>query len=96
MGWAWKDIFGENDKKQYDNLILLGELDMNYISSYRKPLDQFIIFNIPFKKAVYLTSGKSSIYATTDPKKTRKYSMASQLFKEYQMTPRELKKAFKA
>jgi len=88
LRWAWNKIFGESGNKQFDRLILIGELDRRYMNSYRPFDSDFVIFDVPYEEVSDLTISTNgryrSIQLTSNPK-TAKRSNGSRLYPKYQV-----------
>ena len=58
--WTWHNFLGVGGAKTYDNLILVGEIDKNYIKDYKDKKSEFVIFDIPFEWAKDFASRKKT------------------------------------
>jgi hypothetical protein len=97
LRWAWSKPFGESGKKEYDRLILVGDVDPRYGEHYRDPACPYILFDVPFAEIMPLTIRTNggryrSIQLTSNPRTAR--SAASALFAGYQVTLDELARRY--
>lgn len=90
--WSWKNIFGSGGQKNYDRLILIGEVDQRYASSYLKPDSPVVIFDIGYADVMKLTSltehQQRLIQLSSNPASVR--SRAKSLYTEFQITTDDL------
>ncbi|WP_278378959.1 hypothetical protein [Stutzerimonas kunmingensis] len=93
--WVWSKIFGEAGKKNYQRLILVGDIDLRYRESYMDSDSPYVLFDIPYEDAVPLTikTGRyRSISLTTNPAKAK--SAGAPLFGKYQITFQDLESRY--
>ncbi|HEX8463838.1 MAG TPA: hypothetical protein VF627_04400 [Abditibacterium sp.] len=57
LRWSWNKVTGQQGKKQYDRLILVGEKLPNFIHQYKDPSCPYILYDIPFEGVFDLTTG---------------------------------------
>lgn len=93
--WVWTKIFGGLGRKRYNRLLLVGDTDPRFASSYADPLSPYVLFDLPYEAAVDIAGGvkpgrSGSIHLTTNPL-TVKSLRARALFREYQVSVSELK-----
>jgi hypothetical protein len=98
MRWAWGKIFGEGGQKRFDYLVLIGDKDKRWVSSYKDIESPFVIFCIPIEKIAEFTMSSHnnryrSIQLTTNPQTATK-SRARHLYTRYQVTAKELSDKF--
>jgi hypothetical protein len=93
--WAWAKIFGESGQKNYDRLLLVGDVDPRWNKLYLDLESPYIFFDVPVEEAMPLTTktGKfRSIFLSTNPKTVR--STAARLFADYQITLDKLRQRY--
>lgn len=93
--WVWTKIFGELGRKKYNRLLLVGDADPRFASSYIDPTSPYILFDLPYDAAVEIAGGvrpgrSGNIHLTTNPH-TVKSKRAQSLFRDYQISALELK-----
>lgn len=90
--WQWGKIFGETNSKDFDFIILVGELDRRYITQYKDHDSPYVIFMLSAAQAMEIvtahTSGAKAILLGTNP--SPKSVKARRFFEEYQLTAEEL------
>lgn len=96
--WVWTKLFGELGRKQYDRLLLVGDADPRFASSYMDPTSSYVLFDLPYNAVVDITGGvkqgrSGSIQLTSNPL-TVKASRAKSLFRDYQVSLAELKRRY--
>lgn len=89
-GWAWRYLLGEDGKKTYHRLILLGPVD----ERFRKPTDgKYVIFDIPYADVVELLPNPNYLAMSTDP--IRGFSKISAiLYRRYLTTESGIRKNY--
>ena len=89
--WAWEDILGEDGKKIYDRLVLLGPVD----ERYRKPTDgRYVIFDIPYDDAVELLPNPRYLAVSTNIE--RSFSkISATLFEKYLTTEADMRRNYR-
>lgn len=89
MGWTWRHLLGEDGKKKYNRLILLGPVD----ERFRKRTDgPYVIFDIPFA-AVALLPNPKCLSVSTDP--NRGFSkISARLYRRYLTTEHDIRKNY--
>lgn len=96
--WQWNRILGQSAKKEFDWVLLIGEVEDAYKPKYRDPLAPFVIFLIPFSDVLEISSpgvaGARRVKLTTNPSSVRG-SLGRRLFSNYQITASELTEKFK-
>lgn len=93
--WAWGRIFGAHNKKAYDYLLLVGDIDERYKDLYLAKGTPYIFFLIPQGEVEALTMSNQharGIQLTTNPKIAK--SKASLLFHKYQISFDEISGRF--
>lgn len=94
--WQWQKVFGQNNQKVYDWLLLVGEADPNFRSLYRDPNSPYVLFCVPFNKVHALTTagtrGARGINISTNPSHARGTSSA--LYHRFQISLPELEAQF--
>ena len=96
--WVWTKIFGELGRKRYNRLLLVGDTDPRFASSYADPVSPYVLFDLPYEAVVDIAGGvkpgrSGSIHLTTNPL-TVKSLRARTLFLEYQVSVSELKNRY--
>jgi hypothetical protein len=92
--WAWSKILGEGGSKQYDFLVLVGEPDERYRSTYAEPAAEWLLFAVPCARVpdlLHRNGRYRSIYLTTNPA-TVKCIRARTLYSEYQISSADLRR----
>ncbi|MEN3368908.1 MAG: hypothetical protein V7609_1051 [Verrucomicrobiota bacterium] len=90
--WAWRHVFGEDGKKIYDQLILLGLVDERHRKSTDGP---YVIFDIPYSDAIALLPNPRYLAISTDA--DRSFSKVSAvLFEKYLTTETEMRRTYGA
>jgi len=88
-GWAWRYLLGEDGKKTYHRLILLGPVD----ERFRKPTDgKYVIFDIPYADVVELLPNPNYLAMSTDP--VRGFSKVSAILWQYLTTETGMRKKY--
>ena len=91
--WTWGKVHGEGGNKQYDRLILIGEKDPAYRSSYFDPSSPYVLFDVPYAEVSQLiTDGGTAgdqIRLASNPTMAR--SRAKVLYDRFQVTQESLK-----
>lgn len=92
--WMWTKVFGENGRKQFSRLILIGDSDPRFSCAYSDPKSPYVIFDLSYSDAVELVGGvkagrRGQIHLTTNPE-TVKALRSKQLFECFQVTRQEL------
>jgi hypothetical protein len=92
--WVWTKLFGEQGKKIYHRLLLVGDVDPRFSAAYADPSSPYVIFDLPYDAVIELTGGiksgrSSQIQLTTNPDSV-KSSRASALFQTFQISTLEL------
>ena len=86
--WAWRYILGEDGKKKYDRLILLGPVD----ERFRKPTDgPYVIFDIPYNEVIELPNPN---YLAVTTNQNRGYSRVSAILYSYLTTDADLQRNY--
>jgi hypothetical protein len=96
--WVWSKLFGEAGQKQYDRLLLIGDVDRRHLPLYADPSSPYVFFDLPYAAAVDLAGGikpgrESKIHLTTNPATVRSAN-AKILFAEFQVTRQELRRRY--
>lgn len=96
--WVWTKLFGELGRKQYNRLLLVGDADPRFASSYLDPTCPYVLFDLPYEAAVEIAGGvkpgrSGAIHLTTNPL-TVKSKRAQILFRDYQLSVLELKRRY--
>jgi hypothetical protein len=88
---SWRKIYGEQGRKKYDRLILIGDWDERYSRLYGDTQSPFVIFDVPFREVRPLTidGGKWKLVQRTSDPRTAK-SRASRLFSDYLVSEAEV------
>jgi len=95
LRWVWTKVFGESGRKRYDRLLLVGESDLRFASSYRDSGSAFTLFDVPIARvrelAVPVQAGRyTAIFLATNPLTARSFR-SQKLFAEYQITTSDLR-----
>jgi hypothetical protein len=89
-GWTWRHLLGEDGKKTYHRLILLGSVD----EGFRKPTDgPYIIFDIPYADVVELLPNPNCLAMSTDP--IRGFSKVSAILWRYRTTETDIREHYR-
>lgn len=96
--WVWTKLFGELGRKQYHRLLLIGDADPRFQSSYLDPNSPYVIFDLPYKNAVELAGGvrhgrAGQFQLTTNPRSVLS-SRAQALFQVFQVSGAILKERY--
>jgi hypothetical protein len=94
--WSWMKIYGEQGRKKYDRLVLIGDRDERYSSLYSDEGSRWVIFDVPFCDVRPLTidGGKwKLIQLTTNPETAS--SRASKLFSRYIVSESEIERRYR-
>lgn len=93
--WQWHNVFGINGKKEFDNLILVGDIDERHKSKYQDNDSCFVIFDIPYQELEKIIGDdrKRIIKLSTNPMTCR--GQFSLLFNQYQMSEKALLEKYK-
>ena len=93
--WQWVRILGFDQRKSFDSLILIGEVDTRFQHLYRDPVSPYIIFEIPFARlAEVLRHSQQMIQISSNPRKART-PVARLLYSEFQTTRHALSNKYK-
>lgn len=92
--WVWTKLFGEQGKKNYHRLLLVGDADPRFAATYADPTSPYVIFDLPYEAVIELTGGikpgrSSRIHLTSNPTSVTS-SRASTLFQVFQISALEL------
>lgn len=86
--WAWRDLLGEDGKKKYDRLILIGPMD----ERYRRPVDgPYVIFDIPFEVVESLPNPR---YLAVGSNAIGGWSKVSKIVYQYLTTEQDMKRNY--
>ena len=90
--WDWTNIFGRDGCKDYRRLILVGETDIEFRTQYRRPVERYILFDLPRNVAVQLsTTGSSRRHRLTlNANPALAQSATRVLYEQYQITETDL------
>ena len=89
--WAWMKIYGHTNMKQFDYLVLLGDVDDRYRKSYADPQSPYVIFLVPEEEVGTFVQGNGTnlgIQLTTNPATVKERGRA--LFERFQVTEQQL------
>ena len=101
--WNWKHILGGGGNKEYDNLILVGQVDPRHRKHYKdkeSPKSPYVIFDVPRRSVEGMVNEKGdgvdvSIGLTSNPAKLHKGNKKSKrLWSEFEVTRAELIKRY--
>jgi len=92
--WKWSEFKGLDGKKEYDSLILVGEIDKKYKNLHADPDEDYIYFDIPFGDVDKLIDKSRMVTLTTNPETVRS-KVNIRLFNEYQKTKKQLREKYK-
>jgi hypothetical protein len=94
--WAWAQILGVGNQKQFDRLILIGKKDSRFADQYMDPSSPYVIFDLPYADLVPDTYGLLmntgryySIQLTTNPSTVRGPGKR-RLYEHYQCTASDI------
>jgi len=96
--WAWTKLFGELGKKEYEHLLLVGDVDPRFAAHYADPESPYVLFDVPYDMAIKLAGGvkfgrSGAIQLTTNPL-TVKSVRALALFQDCQITVSEFRRRY--
>lgn len=95
--WQWQKVFGQSGGKQYDYLLLVGDVDERFRQHYRNDGAPFVFFAIPFSDVGPLTtsgvSGSRAIMLSSNPTGLRSEA-SRRMFDSYQVSPSDLTQRF--
>lgn len=96
--WCWSKLFGELGNKKYDRLLLIGDIDPRFASSYADPMSPYVIFDAPYAEAVDISGGtqsgrRSRLHLTTNPSTVKSWR-SQVLFQNYQVRVDELHRRY--
>lgn len=98
--WTWNFILGAYKEKDFDRVILVGEVDPRYRCKYRDPTFPYIFFDVPKSRLAEVMGASPHIYLSTNPKKVygfKSYGFsADPLYNSFQTTAAELKAKYGA
>lgn len=91
---VWTKLFGELGKKRYDRLLLVGDIDPRFASSYADPASPYVLFDLPYEAAVDISGGvkagrSSCIHLSTNPLTVRS-ARALAMFHDFQVSVSDL------
>lgn len=91
--WQWQKILGELNRKSYDYLLLVGDADSAFASSYKEPSSPYVLFCVARHDVEALTiagtpPGARAIQLLTNPLKAR--GRSAELYAAYEITTAEL------
>jgi hypothetical protein len=88
--WAWMRILGQDGRKQYEYLVLLGLRDDRFTNQYADPKSPYVMFVVPWSDVPKVTMGKRhvQIQLTTNPSMVGPRGRL--LFTKYQVTEAQL------
>jgi hypothetical protein len=88
--WAWMRILGQDGRKKYDYLVLLGLRDDRFMNQYADPKSPYVMFVVPWRDVPKVTMGKRhvQIQLTTNPSTVKPRGRL--LFTKYQVTEAQL------
>jgi putative hemolysin len=84
-------IYGHTNMKQFDYLVLLGDVDDRYRKSYADPQSPYVIFLVPEEEVGTFVQGNGTnlgIQLTTNPATVKERGRA--LFERFQVTEQQL------
>lgn len=92
--WVWTKLFGEMGNKNFDRLLLIGDLDPHFRESYIDPGSPYVIFDVSYQDALELADGaqpgrKSRLHLTTNPRTVTSWRSRA-LFESFQVPTSEL------
>jgi hypothetical protein len=92
--WVWTKLFGEMGNKQFDRLLLIGDLDPQFRDTYLDPGSPYVIFDLPYQDALELADGaqpgrRSRLHLTTNPQTVTSWKSRA-LFNGFQVQVSEL------
>jgi hypothetical protein len=92
--WVWTKLFGESGKKEFDRLILIGDIDQEFLTAYKDYSSPYIFFDLSYMEAVDFVNGvksgsSSMIHLTTNPHTVRS-ARAKKLYCNYQTSIKEI------
>lgn len=87
--WSWGQPLGISGAKRFDRLILVGEIDPRFKSSYLDPKSPYVIFDVPFASVARIMRKTPLIQLTTNPNAVSSES-GKLLFRRFQITRSEL------
>lgn len=92
--WVWTKLFGEMGNKQFDRLLLIGDLDPRFRERYLDPTSPYVIFDLPYQDALDLADGtqpgrRSRLQLTTNPQTVTSWKSRA-LFDGFQVQISEL------
>lgn len=86
--WTWAHIFGSSGKKVYDQLILVGDRDLDI--EYGDLVDcPYVFFDVPYHEVEGVMRASGLIQISTNPKKARTKE-ARLLFDKYILSSQDL------
>jgi hypothetical protein len=96
--WVWTKIFGEQGRKEYHRLLLVGDRDFQFSCQYADPDSPYVFFDLSYKTVVGLVGGvrpgrSGRIDLTTNPIVTKSWR-ARTLFNDHQVSLKELKNRY--
>ena len=95
--WSWGHPLGSAGAKQFDSLVLVGEVDPRFRELYREPSSPYVIFDVPFESVPTLMGKSTVIQVTTNPR--RKFGKAARiantLFQQFHITSEDLRAKYK-
>lgn len=96
--WQWNKLFGESGKKEFDFVLLIGDIDERYRNSYKEPDSPYVLFCIPSTELFPLTikgqrDGYRKLDLNTNSRGKLQHSGRT-LYQRYQITTDDLRTKF--
>ncbi len=91
--WTWGRPLGNAGAKRYDRLILLGQVDPQFMDQYADPTPEYVIFDVPFLSVKTIMRKDPIIQFTTSPS-ARTGSTAEKMFARYEISAKDLRKRY--
>lgn len=89
--WSWNHPLGIKQSKDFDRLLLIGEVDPRYRDDYKDPDSPYVIFDIPRDLVVRMNQGDNHLSITTNPSRGGDTASTRRLlFESFQTTLSEL------